>query len=125
MRRRHIVWGIILAGATAHLSGPVSASLFEPVSDAQLVCEATDVIQGQVTEVQAAWDEARTAIWTTATVQVTDVLRGATPRSADITVKEVGGTVDGYTIQAEGFPTFRQGEEVVLLLRPWEDGSGA
>lgn len=125
MCRRALGVGVILIGVAGLFASRVFASLFEPVSDAQLVCEATDVIQGEVTEVQAAWDDAHTAIWTTARVQVTDALRGGLAREAVITVKEVGGTVDGYTIRAEGFPTFRPGEGVVLLLRPWEDGSGS
>ncbi|MBI3321911.1 MAG: hypothetical protein HYZ91_06570 [Candidatus Omnitrophica bacterium] len=102
----------------------VLASVFEAVSDQQLVCESSDIVHGQVTDVQAAWDSGRTAIWTTATVQVQDVTRGDRRPNTDLQVREVGGTVDGYTIRAEGFPTFRKGEEVVLLLRPWEDGSG-
>ena len=110
---------MLLAGASAW------ASLFEPVSDAQLVCEATDIIRGQVSSVASAWDKGHNAIWTTATVQVEEVLRGALSPGAVVRVREVGGTVDGYTIVAEGFPTFRQGEEAVLLLRPSEDDSGA
>lgn len=116
---------VILASGLLFPSPHATASLFEPVSDRQLVCETTDIVHGQVTDAQAAWDMERTAIWTTATVEVHDVIRGSLSPHALIQVKEVGGTVDGYTIQAEGFPTFRSGEEVVLLLRPWEDGSGA
>lgn len=100
------------------------ASIFEAVSDQQLVCEASDIVHGQVTDVQAAWDSGRTAIWTTASVQVQKVMRGTRAPTTTMQVKEVGGTVDGYTIRAEGFPTFRKGEEVVLLLQRWEDGSG-
>ena len=107
------------------VSSPALASLFEPVSDAQLVCEATDIVRGQVSAVESAWDTGHQAIWTTATVQVDEVLRGSLSPGTSVQVREVGGTAEGYTIVAESFPTFRQGEETVLLLRPWEDGSGA
>jgi hypothetical protein len=122
---RQLTGSLVLGGGVLLMSMSAPASQFEPVRDAQLVCEATDVVRGQVTDVQSAWDKDRVAIWTTATVQVEDVIRGNAARGARFQVKEVGGTVAGYTITAEGFPTFRKGEEVVLLLKPWEDGSGA
>lgn len=124
MRVTHMKWVVIVASGALFVANQARASLFEPVSDQQLVCEATDVIKGQVTDVQSAWDGDRTAIWTTATVKVSDVIRGTTSRDAIIRVKEVGGTVDDYTIHAEGFPTFRKDEEVVLFLQPWEDDPG-
>jgi hypothetical protein len=110
--------GLLLVALNVH------ASLFEPVGDRQLVCESTDVVRGTITHVQAAWDDARTAIWTTATVRVDEVIRGTSTPGAELRVKEVGGTVGDYTIKAEGFPTFQQATETVLLLRPWEDEPG-
>lgn len=111
----------LLIGSLTCLPAKAVASLFESVSDGQLVCEATDVVHGQVAAAHSAWDEERGAIWTTATVRIDEAIRGNQARGATVTVKEIGGTVDGYTIQAEGFPSFQQGEEVVLLLKPWED----
>jgi hypothetical protein len=122
--RRRSLEGLTVAAGLLLVAVNAGASLFEPVSDRQLVCEATDVVRGTVTHVQAAWDEARRAIWTTATVRVDEVIRGATSPSAELHVKEVGGTVGDYTIRAEGFPTFQQDKEVVLLLRPWEEDPG-
>ena len=122
--RRRLVISVILACGVLLPSLRAPASVFEPVSDTQLVCESTDVIHGQVTDLQAAWDNEHTAIWTTATVQVQEAMRGNLPHDAIITVKEVGGTVDGYTIKAEDFPTFQKGQEVVMLLQSWDDGSG-
>ncbi|MDP2606507.1 MAG: hypothetical protein Q8S00_28530 [Deltaproteobacteria bacterium] len=103
----------------------VSASTFTAASDGQLACEATDIIQGQVIDVRSAWDEERVAIWTTATVQVQGNVKGKMVRDGVVEVKEVGGTVNGFNITAIGFPTFRKGEEVVMLLRPWEDNATA
>ena len=123
MEVRQLVGGLILVGEGFLCTSPAFASTFEPVSDAQLVCEATDVVHGRITDVQSAWDDGRTAIWTTATVQIDGTNRGQLPRAAVVRVKEVSGTVGDYTIKAEGFPTFQQGSEVVLFLRPWEDGT--
>jgi len=123
MSRWVSVIGVLLLGGLV-TTARVAASLFEPVGDAQLVCEATDIVRGQVTAVESAWDADHRAIWTTATLQVDEVVRGTLSPGASIPLKEVGGTAEGYAIQAEGFPTFEEGKEVVVLLRPWEDGSG-
>lgn len=124
MQTRQLIAGVLLVSGLCFRMREAAASLFEPVSDSQLVCETTDVVHGQVSDVQAAWDEEHSAIWTTATVQVGEAIRGGMASNAAIKVKEVGGTVEGYTIKAEGFPSFRAGDEVVLLLQPWDDGSG-
>jgi hypothetical protein len=124
----HLRWwvgSVVLSGGVLLLlSSQGEASLFEPVRDRQLVCEASDIVHGQVTHVRSGWDDQRTAIWTTATIEIQDVSRGSLSRGASITVKQVGGTVGGYTIVAEGFPIFEQGQEVLLLLRPWEEDAG-
>ena len=125
MRARRLLKWLIVTGGIFLISVTALASLFEPVSDQQLVCEATDVVRGTVSNVQSAWDRQHQAIWTTATLTVQEVIRGGLVSGASLPVKEVGGTVDGYTIEAEGFPTFQSGQEVVILLHPWEDGSGA
>ena len=125
MQIRRLGCFVLTSGLLLLSSSQVLASLFEPISDAQLVCEATDVIHGQVTDVQAAWDNEHTAIWTTATVRVHEAIRGNLPHDTVIKVKEVGGAVADYTIKAEGFPTFQKGQEVVMLLQPWDDGSSA
>ena len=121
MHRRSWLLSVLLGGAALALSPPVLASLFEPVRDRQLVCESTAIIRGKVTDARSDWDAQHQAIWTTAIVQIDAVHRGSLSPGMSITVKEVGGTVGSFTLAAEGFPTFTQGEEVVLLLRPWED----
>lgn len=125
MKENMIVLGLLLLSGILGISGKASGSTFAAVSDRQLTCEATDIIQGQVIDVRSAWDEERVAIWTTATVQVQGNIKGKMLRGGVVEVKEVGGTVNGFTIAAIGFPTFHNGEEVVMLLRPWEGNSTA
>ena len=124
MKRGCQVLEVLVVCSLFVVAGSSWASLFEPVPDRQLVCEATDVVEGQVVDVQSAWDTAHAAIWTTATVRIEGTIRGQTQPGTMLRVKEVGGAVDDYTIKAEGFPTFRPGEDVVLLLRPWDDEPG-
>lgn len=123
MKEKSFVLGIIVMCGVLIVSVRAPASTFAAASDLQIACEATDIIQGQVIDVRSAWDEERVAIWTTATVQVQGKVKGNMLRGGVVEVKEVGGTVNGFNIAAIGFPTFRKGEEVVILLRPWEDNS--
>jgi hypothetical protein len=125
MKEKLMVLGLLGLSGILLMSGRASASTFAAASDGQLACEATDIIQGRIIDIRSAWDEEQLAIWTTATVQVQGNVKGKTVRGGVVEVKEVGGTVNGLTIAAIGFPTFRKGEEVVMLLRPWEDHSPA
>ncbi len=125
MHVKLFVLGLMLMCGVFTLPVTAPASTFARVSDLQIACEATDIIHGQVVEVRSAWDQERVAIWTTATVQVHGKVKGNMLRGGLVEVKEVGGTVNGFTVKAIGFPTFLKGEEVVMLLHPWEDGSMA
>ncbi|HKR64355.1 MAG TPA: hypothetical protein VJZ00_11540, partial [Thermoanaerobaculia bacterium] len=69
----------------------------------------------------SAWDDAHEMIYTYATVRVQRYFGEATGPDT-LVVREVGGTVDGYTMEAVGFPMVRSNEEVVLFLAPWDDG---
>jgi hypothetical protein len=101
-----------------------SASTFAPVSDGQLAREASDIVHGRIVDIETVWDLDGKAIWTHAFVEVASVMKGKLRRGALVEVKEIGGTLDGFTIKAFGFPTFTRGQEVVVMLRPWDDGSG-
>jgi hypothetical protein len=125
MKKKLFVLRIILMCGPLIAPVRASASTFAPTSDLQIACEATDIIHGQVLDVRSAWDDDRVAIWTTATVQIHGKIRGNMSRGGVVEVKEVGGTVNGFNITAIGFPTFRTGEEVIMLLRPWEDNAPA
>src|SRR5687768_12610608 len=101
-------WAVTFAVVGLALVPHARASSFAAVSDAQLVREASDVVRGRVLSVKSAWDADGTAIWTTALVRVENIVKGRLVRGRIITVKEVGGTLDGYTVHAEGFPTFNK-----------------
>ena len=83
---------------------------------------SSSAIRGQVTETWSAWDASHDVIYTYATVRVTRYFGEATGPDT-LVVREVGGTVDGYTQEAIGFPAIRRGEQVVLFLSQWDDGS--
>ncbi|MEA2463313.1 MAG: hypothetical protein QOJ98_1060 [Acidobacteriota bacterium] len=115
MIRRLTLVAMILA-----LAIPMSASQFEELSFDQIAREAKYVVRGHVLDTWSQWDDAREVIYTYATVRVTRYF-GETTGPDVLMVREVGGTVDGYTMEAIGFPMIRRGEQIVAFLA--EDGS--
>jgi hypothetical protein len=80
------------------------------------------VVEARVSAVRSFWDRQRTAILTEALVEVEEVVVG--DAAPEIVVRTFGGTVEGYTVVAHGFPEFRQGERLLLYLyRESADGS--
>lgn len=118
MHRRFVIMSLLLVA----LAIPLHASQFEDVPFERMAAEADYIVRGTIGETWSAWDDAHEVIYTYATVQVSRYF-GGTNGPATILVREVGGTVDGYTQEAIGFPMIRGGEDVVLMLAQWEDGA--
>ena len=112
---------LVLIGL-ALLALPLSASQFVQVSFDQVARESMYVVRGTVEHTWSKWDDSHEVIYTYATVRVHRYF-GETTGPDLITVREVGGLVDGYKQEAIGFPEIRQGENVVFFLTPTEDGS--
>ena len=109
--RRCICWvalGLLLAAV------PASASTFLHVSREELTAKAAAVIVGDVLEVESFWSDDGRIIVTEARILVEEALVGDSP--SVVLVRTFGGTVNGYTVEAHGFPTFEKGERVVLFL---------
>ena len=113
---------LILVSLLLALAVPLSASQFIEMPFDQVAREATFAIRGQVTETWSAWDSSHEVIYTYATVRVSRYF-GEVAGPDMLVVRNVGGTVDGYTQEAIGFPAIRRGEQVVLFLSESEDGS--
>ena len=118
MQRR----SLILVSLLLALAVPLSASQFVQLSFDQVARESAYVVRGHVIETWSAWDSSHETIFTYATVRVSRYF-GELAGPDTLVVREVGGTVDGYTQEAIGFPAIRRGEQVVLLLSQWDDGS--
>jgi hypothetical protein len=100
---------------------PVAASQFidRPFDD--IARESALIVRGTMGQTWSAWDDAHQVIYTYTTVRVGRYFGDATGPDT-LVVREAGGTVDGYTQEAIGFPMLREGQDVVLLLAKW-DGS--
>ena len=101
---------------------PATASQFMEVTFDQVARESQFIVRGTVDKTFSAWDDAHEVIYTYATIRVHRYFGDATGPDT-LMIREVGGTVDGYTQEAIGFPVIRSGQDVVLMLSAWEDGS--
>lgn len=100
--------------AVALTAVPAAASTFVAMSQDELVAQSDAVVVGEVLQVQSFRDETGSFIVSEAMVKVQETLTGSS--DSVVVVRTMGGTVDGYTVIAHGFPTFDIGERVVLFL---------
>jgi hypothetical protein len=117
MRRSLVLAGLLLA-----LAVPLSASQFIELPFDQVASESQYIVRATVENTWSAWDSAHEVIYTYATLNVSRYF-GDTRGPQTLVVREVGGTVDGYTMEAIGFPAIRGGEDVVLMLSQWDDSA--
>jgi hypothetical protein len=116
-RRILIVTGLLLV-----LALPLAASQFMEMTFDQVARESQLIARGTVVDTFSAWDDAHEVIYTYATLRVHRYF-GESAGPDTVTIREVGGTVDGYTQEAIGFPAIRRGENVVFMLSRWDDST--
>jgi hypothetical protein len=107
---------LLLALAAA----PIAASTFVAVNTAQLIADSEAVVQGQVLKVHSFWDPSGRIVMTEALVRVEDTIFGKAP--SVVRVQTAGGNVDGFIVEAHGFPKFEAGQRMILFLSPEKDG---
>lgn len=115
--KRLVSIGLLLLAVTV----PVSASTFLRMTQGELVRGSSAVVQGQVLKVSSFWDSTGRVIVTEAQVQVEEKVFGNAP--SVVVVRTFGGTVDGYTVEAHGFPAFRAKDRLLLFLEAEKDGA--
>lgn len=80
-----------------------------------LVAGNRTVIVGEVRDSHSYWNEERTFILTDVRIAAKDVLKG-NPRTRDLTITVLGGTVDGLTTLIVGGAELIPGKSYVLFL---------
>lgn len=102
--------------ALAVLLGTVSATTIIPVSVERLTQESSHVVEARVVSSESKWNPQHTLIFTYTRIEVIKTLKGANQPS--VTVKQIGGSAEGYTQKVAGVRYAKPGEESVLFLRP-------
>ncbi len=114
----------LLALATCLINSAFATSFYiRPFSE--FTATAPHIIRGVInnihTENSITPDGAKT-IYTYATLDVKDEIKGAIGKS-EITIRKIGGSKDGYTLEIPSSPEFTAGEETVLFLTDMKEDS--
>lgn len=99
---------------------PLGASTFVAMDKAELIANSEAVVQGTVLKVHSFWDPSGRIVMTEALVRVEETILGQAP--SVVRVQTYGGDVDGFVVEAHGFPEFKVGQRMVLFLEPEKSG---
>ncbi len=105
---------VLLAGSFSS----AEATLMKYLEVEDLARLATEVIHGEVISTKTYWDDTHQNILTGVRVQVSDCYKGKSTRGATVSLVQLGGTLDGLTMDYSGRPAFRVGESIVVFARP-------
>ncbi len=103
------------------LAGPAQATTMRRVPLSAAGKAAGLVVRAKVHEVAFSKQDGR--IYTDARLRVVECLKGAC--AAEVTIRQLGGELDGEGMVLEGAAAFATGDEVVVFLRPRRDGTYA
>ncbi len=128
-----IGWAALLSFACLIDASALRASMVQAMNLAELVEEAELVAVARVIGQRTSYDE-RGRIVTDVQMQVEHAEKGEVAPGASVTVRRLGGEIDGLAMRIEGEPSFEDGELVLLfgrdpqhraLLRPVGMSQGA
>lgn len=106
---------LIGAGALMSSPRPASATVALKATVESLTEQADLIVVGRVT---ARWTPKERGpqgqIYTRTTLEVSEVWKGSA--SGSVVVQQLGGTLDGFTLQVSGSPNMTVGEDCVLFL---------
>lgn len=106
---------MLLAGILIVFGAAVSASAATVLRlDMQsLVANSTQIVEAEVTEVEARVENGR--VYTYTTVSVQDAFKGAS-NGDTLTIRQIGGRTKNLATRVAGSPHFRSGERVIVFL---------
>ena len=105
-----VLTAVLLAAA------PLRATTVIPPTFDELVGQAEVIFQGTVTEVKSQWigEGGQRHIVTYVSLQVEDAIKGEPGES--FTMRMLGGTVDGTTMEVSDAPKFKVGQREILFV---------
>jgi len=95
------------------------AAVLVPLSLEHLVQEADAVVLGEAVRAESFWGPRHERIYTDVTLRVERTIKGA-PDVTEVTVRRLGGVVDGKGMKVPGAGTIAIGERHLLFLRRGE-----
>ncbi|HEU4389848.1 MAG TPA: putative Ig domain-containing protein, partial [Blastocatellia bacterium] len=111
-----ILFALLLLSASSFAS-----TLIVP-SDDEMIVRARAIVRGKVVGVYSQFDDTRHVVFTYVTLRVKEVLKGEI-RSREVVIKMPGGEDRGLATVVHGTPAFSPGENALVYLASWPDGS--
>jgi len=107
---------LLIFGASLIFTGAALATTVIPPSFDELVSRAQMIFQGSVTDVRSEWtgEGAQRHILSYVTLKVEDAIKG-NPGST-VTLRMLGGTVGGETMEVTDAPKFKVGDRDILFV---------
>jgi len=107
---------LLISGACLFLAGTGLGTTVIPPSFDELVSRAQMIFQGSVTDVRSEWtgEGAQRHIMSYVTLKVEDAIKG-NPGST-VTLRMLGGTVGGETMEVADAPKFKVGDRDILFV---------
>ncbi len=99
----------------------VFATQIEYRSPRDLGRESSLIVRGKVAAVRSFWNDTGTKVFTETTVVVDETYKGR--RAASVSVRQLGGVVGHVRVNVDGAPVWKEGEEVLLFLEPFNGAS--
>jgi hypothetical protein len=107
--------GVLVVAGVLLWAGVAQGSLVHSFSLQQLFEEADLIVVGEVNGSVSFWNDAHDTIYTEFTVAVEKTVKGTA--EGEVTVRLMGGTVDGKTLRVAGNAQMEKGERTLLVLR--------
>ena len=109
-------YSLALLAALFVTSNSLHATTVIPPSFDELVSRAEVIFQGSVTDVRSQWvgEGAQRHIVTYVTFKVDDAIKGSP--GTTYTMRMLGGTVDGQTMEVSDSPKFKKGDRDFLFV---------
>jgi hypothetical protein len=117
MKRTQRLLGFV-AAVLLGLSAPstAEATIVRPLTVEDMTRRADLVCVGTITGQRSEWNVERTRIYTWTEVRISRTLKGKRAAGETVTVRQLGGVVDGISQSVPGNAKLLPGEEVVLFL---------
>lgn len=114
MKKFHSLFFLLLLALA--LPAARATTVIPPTFD-QLVTEAEVIFEGTVTGSRSEWtgEGSNRHIVTYVTFKVEDAIKGAP--GGDYTIRMLGGTVDGQTMEVTDAPRFKAGDRDILFVK--------
>ncbi len=112
---------LLLIGLLSCAQSSLGTTVIIP-SDDEMIVEARAIVRGKVLAIESGLDERQDSIYTYVTIKVQEVLKGQITQRK-IVLKQPGGQYGSRGSMVFGAPEFVVGENVILYLDTWHDGS--